>query len=205
MPVATEMKLPQLPVDDQAFREDPMAFIDPAREEHPWRAKTDYGFLIHGYQAMKDILMFDDKLSPRFEELVRYYGVEGTPWAKFQVEQLIGHTSPKHRRIRMSVGDAFTPRNVNKHIDLLRCGWKSAEGLDAIKAKKDLPLAQSFPDGRMVQPETADEMARRQRNQPGVFVHLPDHIPGPDDAQAADVEQPHFDSLFGQRHPRINI
>lgn len=120
MPVATEMTLPHLPVDDRAFRNNPMPYIEAARAQHPWLARTDYGYFIHGYQAMKDILYMDGKMAPNFEALVAYYKVEGTPWAKFQVEQLIGHTGDKHRRIRMSVGDAFTPRNVNKHLDIIR-------------------------------------------------------------------------------------
>jgi len=103
-----ELELARLPVDDPEFRKDPMPWIRAAREVHPWLATTDYGYFVHGYQAIKDIIYMDDKLRPSFEELVEYYGVQGTPWAKFQVEQLIGHTGDKHRRIRMSVGDAFT-------------------------------------------------------------------------------------------------
>ena len=46
--------------------------------------------------------------------------MQGTPWAKFQVEQILGHSGEKHQRIRKSVGDAFTPRNVNRYIDVMR-------------------------------------------------------------------------------------
>ncbi len=148
MPSAAEIDLMHLPVDDQDFRADPMPYIEQARAIHPWLARTDYGYFIHGYEAMKDVLYMDDKLSPRFEELVRYYQVEGTPWAKFQVEQLIGHTSPKHRRIRMSVGDAFTPRNVNKHIDIIRrnCGalldeWVPAGKMDFADFVSNFPIS----------------------------------------------------------------
>ena len=115
-----ELELVRLPVDEQAFRRDPMPWIRKAREQHSWLATTDYGYFVHGYEAIKDLIYMDDKLRPSYEELIEYYGVQGTPWAKFQVEQLIGHTDDKHRRIRMSVGDAFTPRNVNKHLDIIR-------------------------------------------------------------------------------------
>ena len=123
-----ELELVRLPVDEQQFRRDPMPWIKQAREQHPWLAITDYGYFVHGYEAIKDLVYMDDKLRPSYEELIEYYGVQGTPWAKFQVEQLIGHTGEKHRRIRTSVGDAFTPRNVNKHIDIIR--RNAAELLD---------------------------------------------------------------------------
>ena len=115
-----ELELVRLPVDEQQFRRDPMPWIREARAKHSWLATTDYGYFVHGYEAIKDLIYMDDKLRPSYEELIEYYGVQGTPWAKFQVEQLIGHTGEKHRRIRTSVGDAFTPRNVNKHLHIIR-------------------------------------------------------------------------------------
>ena len=48
-------------------------------------------------------------------------------------------------------------------------------------------------------------MARSERNQPRVFIHLPHHIHGPDDAQPFRIHQPHLDALLGQRHPRIDV
>lgn len=120
MPAISDLSLRRLPVDDPAFWADPWPEIAAARAQHPWLATTDYGYLVLGYHAIKDICYMDDKLRPNFDELVAFYGVEDTPWGVFQVEQLIGHTGEKHRRIRDSVGDAFTPRNVNRYIDLIR-------------------------------------------------------------------------------------
>jgi len=116
----SQIDLPHLPVDDMAFRANPLAYVVEARKQHPWLATTDYGLLIHGYQAIKDIVYQDDKMHPSFDGLVEYYGVQGTPWAKFQVEQILGHSGAKHQRIRKSVGDAFTPRNVNRYLDVMR-------------------------------------------------------------------------------------
>ena len=57
----------------------------------------------------------------------------------------------------------------------------------------------------MVEPIAADEVTRRQRDEPGIFVHLTDHINRADDAQTARIDQPHLDAFGGKRHPRINI
>lgn len=120
MTLVSELALAHLPVEDQAFWADPMPGIEAARRQHPWLAITSFGYFIHGYQAMKDILPLDKKLRPNFEDLVDHYQARGTPWAEFQVEQLIGHTGPKHLRIRTSIGDAFTPRSIAQHINLIQ-------------------------------------------------------------------------------------
>ena len=45
----------------------------------------------------------------------------------------------------------------------------------------------------------------RQRDEPRVFVHLAHHVLCANHAEAARVEQAHFDALCRQRHPRINV
>ncbi len=120
MPLVTKMELPFLAIDDPVFRENPWPQFEEARKRHGWLAKTNYGYFVHGYQALKAISILPDTLRGNFQTIVDYYEAQGTPWAKFQVEQILGLTGEKHRRIRMSVGDAFTPRNVNKHLDLIR-------------------------------------------------------------------------------------
>ena len=59
-----ELELVRLPVDEQAFRRDPMPWIRKARETHSWLATTDYGYFVHGYEAIKDLIYMDDKLRP---------------------------------------------------------------------------------------------------------------------------------------------
>jgi cytochrome P450 len=146
MALASEIDLPHLPVDDPAFRADPFAAVEEARKRHPWLATTDYGLLIHGYQAIKDIVYQDDKMHPSFDGLVEYYGVQGTPWAKFQVEQILGHSGEKHQRIRKSVGDAFTPRNVNRYIDVMRKVATDLLDIWAPKGKCDFAeFASNYP------------------------------------------------------------
>ena len=72
MQTVTDMALPHLAVEDPAFWADPLAAITVARGQHPWLATTNYGYFVHGYQAIKDIVYMDDKLRPNFEDLVAY-------------------------------------------------------------------------------------------------------------------------------------
>jgi cytochrome P450 len=144
----SELDLPYLPVSDPGFRTDPWPRFDEARTKHPWLAKVDMGYFVHGYQALKDIAQQDDKLSPDYSKVVELFGVQGTPWAKFQTEQLLGHTGEKHRRIRMSVGDAFTPRNVNRNIDVIRNNaakwvdaWAPKGRMDFVEFASEYPIS----------------------------------------------------------------
>ena len=82
---------------------------------------------------------------------------------------------------------------------------KRAERLDGVEAKKNSAFAQKFSDGVEIKPIAADEMARRQRDEPRVFVHLPHHVHRADRAEAARVQQAHLHAAFRQRHPRINV
>jgi cytochrome P450 len=120
MQSAVEIPLTHLPVEQLEFEENPMPFIEAARQQHPWLAKSDFGYVIHGYQAIKDLNGRDDKLRPSFGGVVDYYGVRGTPWGDFMEEQIIALSGPDHQRIRGSVAEAFTPRNVNRHRALMR-------------------------------------------------------------------------------------
>jgi len=120
MRYATDLDVMHLPVDDTALWADPMAYFREARKKHPWLARTDYGLFVFGYEAISDIVYMDDKLRPNFDELVEYYQAGDTPWGRFQVEQIINRSGEAHKRIRTSVGNAFSPRNILDHLWLIR-------------------------------------------------------------------------------------
>ena len=120
MQLISDLDLPFLEIENPAYVTNPWPFFAEARKHHPWLATTNFGYYVHGYDALKAISLQPDGLKGDFSKIVAYYGVEGTDWAKFQVEQLLGLSGDRHRRIRASVGDAFTPRNVNKHLDRIR-------------------------------------------------------------------------------------
>jgi cytochrome P450 len=116
----TDMELPHLPVEQAAFDADPTPFMTAARGGHPWLAKINVGYFVHGYQAVKDLSMMDDKLRPAFDGVVDYYGAKGTPWGNFMEDNIIAVSGAKHTRIRNSIANAFAPRNINRFRTLMR-------------------------------------------------------------------------------------
>lgn len=110
----TQMSIPFLPVDDPAFHRDPMPFVEAARRKHPWLARFESGYVVHGYQALKDLAPLDEKLEMGLEGVVAFYGAEGTPWAHFMTDMLQSHSGAEHKRLRDSVAEAFTPRAANR-------------------------------------------------------------------------------------------
>src|SRR3954468_23694904 len=120
MTLVSELTLPELPVLQQDFINDPQPYMAAARGQHPWLAKCTLGYLVHGHQAIKDILPLDGKLRPAFEGLVKLYGGEGTEWGRYQVDQILGRQGEAHLRIRNSVANAFKPRNVVRFRPLIR-------------------------------------------------------------------------------------
>jgi cytochrome P450 len=120
MRLISDVDLPYLPVDDPGFRADPFPGLAAARASHPWAARVDLGYFIHGYQAVKDLAGRDEYVQPDYETVVDHLGVRGTPWAEFQTNQIVGISGERHWRVRMSTGDIFTPRFMNRNIELIR-------------------------------------------------------------------------------------
>lgn len=112
--------LPSLPVELLEFSANPDPYIEAARREHPWLATFSQGYVVHGYQATKDLLADDDHLRPGFGGVVDFYGVRGTMWARFMEEMVLSQSGPEHARLRASVASAFTPRQANQARPLMR-------------------------------------------------------------------------------------
>ena len=120
MPQIGEMDLPFLDIHAPGFPGDPFTAIDAAREKHPWLARIKVGYFVHGYHAVRDLAGLDDYLVPDFGTVVEELGLSDTPWADFQRKVLTAMTGEKHWRVRMSTGDTFLPRNMKRHIGLIR-------------------------------------------------------------------------------------
>jgi cytochrome P450 len=120
MVVLTEMDLPSLPIGRPEFDLDPFPYLEAARRQHPWLAKFELGYFVHGYQAVRDLIAMDDKLRPSFSDVVEFYGAKGTDWGRFMSEHIIAISGPQHTRIRDSIALAFTPRSVNRFRPLMK-------------------------------------------------------------------------------------
>jgi len=144
----TEMELPTLPVEQPAFWADPMPYVEAARPQHPWLARFSAGYIVHGYQAHKDLLVQDDHLQPGLGGIVEFYGLQGTHWARFMEEMVVGQSGPTHARLRASVAQAFTPRRANMARPLMRQvisrlldEWAPKGAFDFAAFAADFPVA----------------------------------------------------------------
>ena len=115
-----ELDLPNLPMEDAAFSEDPLPQFAMARERHPWLANCAFGFVITQYQAMRDLLWLDHSMTTANEGVVEIMGAEGTEWGRFQHEMLGARQGDAHQRIRSAIAPAFTPQQAKRHRSLMR-------------------------------------------------------------------------------------
>jgi cytochrome P450 len=120
MPLAADLDLPELPIESAEFSAEPMRFLEPARERHPWLARFSKGYVVHGLEAARELLYRDDRMGPHFSGLIEFYGAEGTDWARFMGDQVATISGPRHDRLRASVAAAFTPRRANRTRPLMR-------------------------------------------------------------------------------------
>jgi len=116
----SDLDLPELPIEGAEFSADPMRFLNPARQMHPWLARFSKGYVIHGYEATKELLYMDDKMGPHFSGLIEHYEAQGSDWARFMGDQMATISGPRHDRLRASVAAAFTPRHANLTRPLMR-------------------------------------------------------------------------------------
>lgn len=114
MATVADTSIPVLPVETLEFSANPDAFLAAARREHPWLARFSQGYVVHGYQAVADLLADDVNLVPGFGPIVDYYGVRGTMWARFMEEMVLSQSGEPHARLRASVVHAFTPKRANQ-------------------------------------------------------------------------------------------
>jgi cytochrome P450 len=116
----TELPLPYLGINDADFGRDPFSHFKAAREQHPWLAKTDYGYVVTEYAAIHDLLRMDDRMRPAHEVIIAALQAYGSHWERFQLESLMAVGGETHKRIRDVVAPMFTPRAANLHRELMR-------------------------------------------------------------------------------------
>ena len=93
----SEIDLYHLRWEEPAFAADPYPHFEAAREKHPWLARSDAGYVIFELQAIKDLLVKDDKFRTSFDGIVDIMDARGTPWGRFAEEQMIALPDREHR------------------------------------------------------------------------------------------------------------
>jgi cytochrome P450 len=116
----TELSLPYLAIGSPEFAKDPVPQFNAARAQHPWLAKTDYGYVITEYAAIKDLLGMDAQMRPPHEVIIDAMNARGSRWERFQMESVLAIHNADHKRIRDVVAPMFTPRAANQHRALMR-------------------------------------------------------------------------------------
>ena len=116
----TELDLPYLAIQEPAFAVDPIPRIEAARRGHPWLARSDFGYIVHEYQAIRDLSWMDDKFNPSLDAVIEIMGAAHTPWGKFMLDLMLAKDPPEHTRLRNSVAASFTPRTASRLRPLMR-------------------------------------------------------------------------------------
>ncbi|MCB2078171.1 MAG: cytochrome P450 [Novosphingobium sp.] len=119
-----ELDLHHLDWNTPGFATDPYPHFEAARAKHPWLAKADEGIVVHGYQAIRDLMDMDDKLRPSFDGIVEILGAKGTPWGRFTEEQMLALGAAEHKVLRDTFAARFTPRYANQIRPLMRANME---------------------------------------------------------------------------------
>ena len=114
MQTLAQLDPPFLPVEEAAFAADPMRYVAEAREKNPWIARSDIGYFVHEYAAIRELLAQEDKFRPAYDGIVEQFGAHGTPWGRFTEQQLISLPPEMHRLLRDAFAAKFTPRYANQ-------------------------------------------------------------------------------------------
>ena len=116
----SELDLPYLPMEDAAFARAPYPYLEAARQKHPWLARGAFGYVVHGYKAIQDILRQDGPLQSSYDGIVETMGARDTPWGDWTLRHLLSARHEQHARIRNVLAPKFTPRQANENRALMR-------------------------------------------------------------------------------------
>ncbi|MGE3691029.1 MAG: cytochrome P450 [Novosphingobium sp.] len=117
---ASELDLPWLAMDEDAFSVDPFPHFAKARAQHPWLARWPLGYVVTDYQAMRDLFADESKLGMLYDGIVEIMEAQGTPWGDFQQRHMLSMTGATHKRVRDILAPSFTPRQANAHRSLMQ-------------------------------------------------------------------------------------
>jgi cytochrome P450 len=120
MTVISELDLPTLPMEEPAFAANPWPHLAAARERHPWLATCAFGYVVHQYHAMRDLLWLDHSMHGSYDDIVEIMGARGTNWGRFEEQMLNARQGEDHKRLRRVLAPAFTPQQADRHRGLMR-------------------------------------------------------------------------------------
>jgi cytochrome P450 len=120
MQLVSDLPLPELRIQDPTFGENPAPKFQAARAKHPWLAKAEVGYIVTDYDAIRDLLLMDDRMRPPHEIIIDLMKAKGSRWERFQLDSLLALEGERHKRIRDVVASAFTPRAANQQRGLMR-------------------------------------------------------------------------------------
>lgn len=120
MQKGTELDLPYLTMDQDAFAADPFPHFTRARAQHPWLARWVLGYVVTDYRAMRDLFAQEQRMRMMYDNIVEIMQAKGTRWGDFQQRHMLSITGAPHKRIRDVLAPAFTPRAANRNRGLMQ-------------------------------------------------------------------------------------
>jgi len=121
MQAITELELGNLAMELPEFAADPLPHFRAAREQHPWAASCAFGYVIHGYEAIKDLLWQDDKMRTAMDTIPTMLGAgKDSAWVRMAADSIIAQTGEEHKRLRSVVTPMFTPKQANLNRELMQ-------------------------------------------------------------------------------------
>jgi cytochrome P450 len=115
-----DLALPTLPMESEDFSSNPWPYLAAAREQHPWLASCAFGYVVHQFDAMRELLVKDENLDGAYSDVVDILKAQDTQWGRFQQDSLLARTGEQHKRVRDLLAPAFTPQQANRHRPIMR-------------------------------------------------------------------------------------
>lgn len=109
-----DLDVAEIQIHDPDFVNDPHTIYSVARKKN-WVARFPMGYVVLDQQAMRDFLM-DDRCRTPNRDISAMVGVgKGTPFERFYDHFFLALDGETHKRLRMILAPAFTPREAAKY------------------------------------------------------------------------------------------
>src|SRR4051794_31670033 len=95
----SELDLPHLAMEEEAFAADPYPHFDAARARHPWLASSNFGYVVTHYPVIRELFVDEHKLGGIYPRMVDAMGATGTPWGDFQLGHILNAEGDRHKRL----------------------------------------------------------------------------------------------------------